>query len=153
MRRSGPMLVAAPRGIPAFGSFIAYGKLMQSVPALTPPPTASDVINAARGASGSGLAYQLPLSQIDPIPFSVTSGGAVTVPAGTGRVFVSSTTAVTLTLPANDCLVMDRLGNAGAVPITVNPPSGTINGNPGYVIANNWGSALFVFDGTNYGVR
>jgi hypothetical protein len=93
-------------------------------------------------------------------PGIVVSGGTYTpsaggaVPAGADRVYVNIAAPVTLTLPANDCLVIDRSGHADINPITCNAPAGTtINGNPGYVIATSWGSAWFVFDGVNFGVR
>lgn len=84
----------------------------------------------------------------------VTAGGPTTVPAGTGRAFVAAGAAVTLTLPPGDLLVMDRGPQAGTYTITVAPPAGaTINGNPGFVITEDWGSATFIYDGVNYGVR
>jgi hypothetical protein len=85
---------------------------------------------------------------------SVTvNGGSLVIPAATARVYVTAS-AVTLTLPGNDVLIMDRSGNAATFPITVNAPAGhTINRNPSYIMIGAWASAQFVYDGANYGVR
>jgi hypothetical protein len=88
-----------------------------------------------------------------PPAMSIGAGGTVYVPPGFARVFVNAGAAVTVVLPNNDCLVMDRGPQAGSFPITVQPPAGaTISGNPSYVLVGNWASARFVYDGSNFGV-
>lgn len=85
---------------------------------------------------------------------TLISPGNVTIPPGTARVYVAAPGGpVTLTLPANDCLVADRGPFAGTYPITCAAPLGTtINGNPDLVIFEDWGAASFFWDGANFGV-
>jgi hypothetical protein len=88
-----------------------------------------------------------------PPAVTITAGGTANVLPGVGRVFVNAGAAVTVVLPNNDCLVMDRGPQAGSFPITVQAPAGTtIDGNPSYVLVTNWASARFVYDGANFGV-
>jgi hypothetical protein len=86
----------------------------------------------------------------------VTSGGTSTITIVWGDVLVNVAALATLTLPASGPItVTDDGGNAGANPITVVPPSGNICSSmggcgPSFAIANPYGSARFVYDGTNY---
>jgi hypothetical protein len=85
-------------------------------------------------------------------PLWVTTGGSFPIPDGTTRVFVNAAGFAILTLPHNDCLVMDRGGQAGNYPISIVPPSGaTINGLVGFSLVNAWDGMRFVYDGTNFG--
>jgi hypothetical protein len=86
----------------------------------------------------------------------VTSGGATTITIVWGDVLVNVGALATLTLPASGPItVTDDGGNAGSAPITVIPPSGNICSSSGgcaasFAIVNPYGSARFVYDGTNY---
>lgn len=58
---------------------------------------------------------------------------------------------VTLAPTAGPWIIVDGAGVAAADSITVLPPAGfTIQGGASYVINTDWGSAIFVLDGTNY---
>jgi hypothetical protein len=113
-------------------------------------------------APGDGQVYgrqlaswvALPLAPTPPLPpLSVTAGGAVTVADGVYRVYVNVAATVSLTLPHNDCTVMDRSGAASAWPITCLPPAGaTINGAASWVIVNDWQAVRFLWDGANFGL-
>ena len=85
-------------------------------------------------------------------PLTVNTAGTTAVPAGCARVFVTAMAPVTLELPPNDCLVMDRGPQAGTSPITCMPPVGSINGQPYYALVGDWDSAQFIWDGTTMGV-
>lgn len=83
----------------------------------------------------------------------IDAGPGQVIPAGTVRVYVTTTDLVTLTLPLNDCLVLDQSGNRTSNPIVVNPPTGTINGLSSYAMVNPWQAASFLFDGVgNYAI-
>lgn len=94
-----------------------------------------------------------PLPPAPPAALWVGSGGMTALMPGIGRAFVNVAALVTLILPRNDCMVMDRGPHAGTYPITVAPPSGaTINGNPSFVLVSDWQTARFSYDGVNFGV-
>jgi len=73
---------------------------------------------------------------------------------------ITSTTiprTVVLPAPSNDnigkfFLIKDASGGAGANSITIIPTSGTIDGGLNHVINQNYGSATFYSDGTNYSI-
>jgi hypothetical protein len=95
----------------------------------------------------------VPVPPVTPQGVWVTTGGIVPVGAGIGRVYVKAGAPVTLILPPNDVVVMDRGPQAGTFTITCQPPAGaTINGNPGYAIIDDWDAAQFFYDGANYGM-
>lgn len=83
---------------------------------------------------------------------TITTGPAAEIAAGTGRVYVTTTDFVTITLPPNDCLVVDRSGNRSN-PIMVAAPAGaSINGMAQYALVNPWQPAMFLWDGAAFGV-
>lgn len=80
-------------------------------------------------------------------PLMISAGPAAVIADGVYRVCVTTTDAITLTLPLNDCLVLDRTGNR-TNPISVMPPAGmTINGLAQFAIVNPWQSVNFIYDG------
>jgi hypothetical protein len=100
-----------------------------------------------------GVWVPIPPPGTPPPAVSIGAGGTTNVSPGIGRAFVNAAAPVTLVLPPNDLLVMDRGGSAGLYPITCNAPAGaTINGNPSFVLVNNWASVRFIYDGTNFGI-
>ncbi len=105
------------------------------------------------GGGINQLLYQ-PARQASGVPLQqyVTSGGAHSTTITSGDVLVNVNAAVTLTLPTSGPItVIDDGGFAEAHPITVVPASGTINNGAGsWIIDNAYGSARFVYDGTNY---
>jgi hypothetical protein len=119
-----------------------------TMPVTGAPTTLSVRTNFATAAAEiSALQAALALA-----PYWITAGGSFTIPDGTARAFVNASAPVTLTLPHNDVIVADRGGFAGSYPIAIVPPAGcTINGQPGFALVNNWDTARFIYDGTNFG--
>lgn len=119
-----------------------------SLPVAGTPTTQSVRSNFAIAAAEIGTLQ----TQILASPITINAGPAAIIPDGTARVYVTTTAALTLTLPHNDCLVMDRSGNR-TNPITVAPPAGaTINGAAQFAIVNSWQHVMFLWDGAAFGV-
>lgn len=83
-------------------------------------------------------------------PLTVSAGPAAVIPDQTYRVCVTTTDAVTLTLPHNDCLVLDRTGNRTNPILVAAPASATINGLPQYAMVNAWQAVNFLYDGAGF---
>lgn len=88
----------------------------------------------------------------------VTAAGAV-VMVNEGVLVLKKTVGATtaVTLPANPSrgdhrVVKDGNGDAATYNITVSPAAGTIDGASTYVIAENYGAAIFEYNGTEWGV-
>lgn len=86
--------------------------------------------------------------------FSITSSsGVFTATANETHIVDTSGGAATITLPAVSASRFVRIkdnGNSEANNITVSPASGTIDGAASHVINSNYGSAVYVSDGTNW---
>ena len=83
---------------------------------------------------------------------TVAAGPSAAVPAGTGRVYVTTTDFVTLTLPPNDCLVLDRAGDRSNPVMAAAPAGASINGMAQYALVNPWQTAMFLWDGASFAV-
>jgi len=82
-----------------------------------------------------------------------TVGNAYTVGAD-GTVLVQGTGVKTITLPAptpkRRVFIKDASGNSSTDPVTVTTPSGTIDGSGTFTITDDWGSALFEANATDW---
>lgn len=130
-------------------------------PSLTTHNTGLGTVNVAAGYYVDHNGSPAPLNYSDlagapvpppPVSMTVSTATPVTVPNGTSRVYVTTSAAVSITLPRNDCLIIDRTGNR-ANAITVIAPSTTlINGVANYTLVNSWQASMFIWDGSGFGV-
>lgn len=124
-----------------------------TVPVSGTPTTASVRANFQTAADEIS-ALQNAMSNLSPFAaLWVSSAGTTIIPADTGRVYVTIDALVTLVLPPNDCLVLDRSGTrVNPITVTVTAP-GTINGLSNYNMVTAWQVEQFFYDGTgNYAI-
>lgn len=90
---------------------------------------------------------------------AVVTSGPYTVGSTVYAAIVNQTVsgAITVTLPATPStgrmvVIKDGKGDAGTYAITVSPSAGTVDGAGSYSIAVNYGSAQFIYNGTEWSV-
>lgn len=90
---------------------------------------------------------------------AVVTSGPYTVGSTVYAAIINQTVsgAITVTLPATPStgrmvVVKDGKGDAGTYAITVSPSAGTVDGAGSYSIAVNYGSAQFIYNGTEWSV-